>query len=103
MTDRTYKKVKNNVYIAKDNFVKKATEFYLAVSVDMNGNEGVVAMIDLNRYPHVEKPLMGVSIEDKEAILKAAENASHEAAVKIRVLKYTRCEVIAEFLPKKLN
>lgn len=103
MSDKTYKKLNKNVYQAKENFVKKAVEFYVAVAVDKDGSEGVIAQIDFNRFPPIEKPLMGASIEDRDAIMQAAEAASHHAVMKIRVLKYTLCEVYAEFVPMKLN
>lgn len=103
MSDRRFKKIKDNVYTAKENFVKKATEFYVAVAVDRDGSEGIIAQIDLGRFPPVEKAMMCASIEDRDAIMKAAEQASKDAVMEIRVLKYTKVEVYAVFKPMKLN
>jgi nitrogen regulatory protein PII-like uncharacterized protein len=103
MTGKKYTKVKDNVFTTKENFVKKAKDFYVAVAVDKDGSEGVIAMVDFNRFPPMEKPLMGASEEDRDAIMKAAKDASENAVMKIRVLKYTQVEVYAEFIPKKLN
>lgn len=100
---KEYKKVNEKVYSAEDNFVKKADQFFIAVAVNSRGEEGVIAEIDLSRFPIVEKPLMGATISDKEAIMSAAEKASKEGDIKVRVLRYTVREVIAEFVPKNLN
>lgn len=100
---KTYKQVKENVYTADENFVKRAKEFYVAVAVNADGHEGVVAHIDLQRFPPVEKPLMGATIADRDSIIELARKASKEAQIKIRVLKYTACEVIEEFVPSHLN
>jgi len=98
-----YRKIKDNVYSADKNFVKKAAEFYVAVAVNKDGHEGVVAQIDLERFPPIEKALIGATKQDLEAIKKAAENAAKEHGIRIRVLKYTMSEVIAEFVPSDLN
>lgn len=103
MNDKSYEKVNENVYEAKGNFVKKAVEFYVAVAVHKDGSEGVIAHIDFNSFPPVEKTLMGASDADRDAIMKAAKEASKMAVKTIRVLKYTQCEVFAEFVPMKLN
>lgn len=92
-----YKKSKENVYIAKENFVGAMKEFFVAIVIDENGREGVVAQIDLNRYPLIEKALMGASQSDKEAILKAAPDCAKKSGMKVKVLRFTQPEIIAEF------
>lgn len=100
---KSYKKFKKDVYIAEGNFVRKADEFFIAVAIDANGNEGVVAEIDFNRHPLIEKPLMGVSIADRDAIIKSAQRASNQSEMKIRILRYKVSDVICEIVPEKLN
>ena len=97
MSKKQYTKIKENVYTAKENFVSKIDEFFLAISVDENGNEGVVAQVDLTSFHLCEKPLMGASKSDKEAILEAADKLSKQHEVKIKVLRFTHVETIAEF------
>lgn len=98
-----YKQVAPNVWQAKDNYVKKATEFYIAVSVDENGNGGLIALLDMDRFPLVEKPLIGATQADREAIIKEAKEAAAHSKRKVKVLKFTSVEVICEFLPVEDN
>lgn len=98
---KSYKKVKENVYKAPENFQGKVKEFFLAVAVDEDGTEGVVAQLDLGRFPPVEKPLMGATQKDKESIIEAAQNGADQAGIVIRLLRFTNCEVIKEFRPTK--
>lgn len=103
MTQRQYKKVKDGVYTAEKNFVPQAKEFFLAVAVSNEGNEGVIAKIDLGRFPPVEKPLMGATEEDRKAIFESAKEAAKQSGLVVRILKYTQCEVIETFYPDGMN
>ncbi len=94
-----YKKIKENVYTARDNFVAEVDEIYVAVAL-MDGQEGILSRVDFSIFPPIEKPMMGATITDKDAILKCAELASKEAGIKINVIKLSKREVIKTFYPE---
>lgn len=97
MTAKQYKKFKENVYFAEENFISKIHEFFLAIAINKDGKEGVIAQIYHSDIFPVEQPLMGSSKADKEDILKKAKRCAKDSGMKVRVLRFTKCETIAEF------
>lgn len=91
-----FKRVKPGQYIAEDNFENPVTEFYLGVYVKEDGAQGVIAFIESN-FPFVEKTLMGATIRDRDAIIKACHEAKNEYGIKCKVLRFRNVEVIEEF------
>jgi hypothetical protein len=94
---KNYRKLRDNLFIADENMLEKVKEFYIAIYVHDDGKEGILSKIDFNRFPPVEQDAMGASMDDKDAILKYCEKISKEENIKIKVLKFTKCEIIKKF------
>lgn len=99
---KSYKKISDKVFCAEENFVDEADEFYIAVYVDSNGKEGLIAQIDLSHFPPIEKSLIGATIEDRDEIIKSAEKISNEGGLKVKIIRFSKREVIKEF-PSNAN
>jgi hypothetical protein len=87
----------------KDNFVPKMEEFFVAVSVDRDGSEGVLAFAKPNRFPPVVQVMCGATKEDLQSIKEYCQKVADEANRKVRVIKFSAREVIEEYLPKGSN
>ena|ERR1700741_2280004 len=95
--NKQYKKVKDDVFTAEDNFVDEVSEFFIAVSKREDGKFGLVAEIDLSKYPIIEKPLIGATKQDLEAILKVAKEAAQRSGGCIKIIRFSKCEIFKEF------
>jgi hypothetical protein len=87
----------------KDNFVSKMTEFFVGVSVDRDGSEGMIACVKPDRFPPMIQSMCGPSQNDLQEIKDYCQEAANESNRKVRIIKFTVREVVEEYLPKRAN
>lgn len=89
-----------NVIRHTDNYVKKMEVFYVAIAID-KGMEGALAQLDTSKIIPVVKGMCGATTADLEHIKTYCQQAADEAGAKVQILKFSRREVLAEYLPRK--
>lgn len=87
----------------KDNFVNSMKIFYVAVSVDHDGTQGLIAMVNKEGIIPCINSLVGPSEEDLKAIKKYCQEASDSSGRAVKIIKFTNPQIIEEYLPGKPN
>jgi len=73
--------------------------FYVAVAVDDNGKEGLVAWVEHQGERVFINSMIGGSPQDKKRILDSANETAKRTGLKIRVIQFSARNVILEATP----
>jgi hypothetical protein len=98
---KNYKKVKKNFFKNEERIISKITEILAAITLDENGNEGLISSINLESFPPIEKPLIAINKNEKNNIMEIAKMISNKHGIVIKICKFIQCDILTEFKPEK--
>lgn len=74
-------------------------DFYIGVSVDEDGKEGLIAVGKTEAFHTVINPMVGGTPQDKMAVMEAGNSISKQLRRKVRIIRFSQREILKEFTP----